>query len=197
MKNYDIRQLNVLLVEKHNYMRRIMRNFLSEMGVENIVDTAKPDQALQIFQEGDFDLVVTDWSPGLNGITLMQMIRQENQSKNPFVPIIVVTANTEIRHIMTARDAGMTEFLAKPISAGMIYSRICSIIERQRLFIRCQNFFGPDRRRRRMEFGGPDRRTHANAANERRNRQAPFSGSEKRQGKEGYRAPDTFAQRAR
>ena len=49
MKNYDIRQLNVLLVEKHNYMRRIMRNILSEMGVENIVDTAKPDQALQIF----------------------------------------------------------------------------------------------------------------------------------------------------
>jgi len=127
----------------------------------------------------------------------MQMIRQEEQSKNPFVAIIVVTANTEIRHIMTARDAGMTEFLAKPISAGMIYSRICSIIERQRLFIRCQNFFGPDRRRRRMEIGGPDRRTHANSANERRNRQTPFNGSEKRQGKEGYRAPDTFAQRAR
>jgi hypothetical protein len=52
VKNYDIRQLNVLLVEKHNYMRRIMRNILSEMGVESIVDTAKPDHALKIFQEG-------------------------------------------------------------------------------------------------------------------------------------------------
>ena len=91
MKNYDIRQLNVLLVEKHNYMRRIMRNILSEMGVESIV----------------------------------------------------VTANTEIRHVMTTRDTGMTEFLAKPISAGMIYSRICSIIERQRLFICCQDFLAP------------------------------------------------------
>jgi hypothetical protein len=52
VKNYDIWQLNVLLVEKHNYMRRIMRNILSEMGVESIVDTAKPDHALKIFQEG-------------------------------------------------------------------------------------------------------------------------------------------------
>ena len=60
MKSYDISKLHVLLVEKHNYMRRIMRNILSEMGVESIVDTAKPDHALQIFQEGDFDRVVTD-----------------------------------------------------------------------------------------------------------------------------------------
>ena len=73
----------------------------------------------------------------------MQMLRQEKYLKNPFIPIIVVTANTEVRYIMTARDAGMTEFLAKPISASMIYSRICSIIEWQRLFIRCQDFFWP------------------------------------------------------
>ena len=85
---------------------------------------------MQLFQEGDFDLVVTDWSTGLTGITLMQMIRKEKQSKNPFVPIIVLTANTEVRHILTARDAGMTEFLAKPISASLIYARICLIIER-------------------------------------------------------------------
>jgi two-component system chemotaxis response regulator CheY len=127
----------------------------------------------------------------------MQMIRQEKQSKNPFVAIIVVTANTEIRHVMTTRDAGMTEFLAKPISAGMIYSRICSIIGRQRLFIRRQDFFGPDRRRRRMGLSGPERRTHSNSATERKNHQSPFNGSEKRPGHAGYQPPDSFVQRAR
>ena len=98
----------------------------------------------------------------------MQMIRKEKQSKNPFVPIIVLTANTEVRHILTARDAGMTEFLAKPISAGLIYARICLIIERQRLFIRCNGFFGPDRRSS-LELKGQDRRDRNAEINEQRN----------------------------
>jgi two-component system chemotaxis response regulator CheY len=98
----------------------------------------------------------------------MQIIRKEKQSKNPFVPIIVVSANTEVRHILTARDAGMTEFLAKPISTGLIYARICLIIERQRLFIRCNGFFGSDRRRRSLELKGQDRRDRNAEINKRK-----------------------------
>jgi two-component system chemotaxis response regulator CheY len=49
------------------------------------------------------------------------------------------------------RDNGMTEFLAKPISAKTIYARLCSVIENPRAFIRVGVFFGPDRRRRQAE----------------------------------------------
>ena len=74
------------------------------------------------------------------------------------MPIVVVTANTEIRHVCHARDHGMTEYLAKPISATLIYQRICTVIERHRDFIKNRDFFGPDRRRRDGKWTGADRR---------------------------------------
>jgi membrane protease subunit (stomatin/prohibitin family) len=51
MKNFDIHEINVRLLEKHNYMRRIMRNILTEMGVENIIDTANQMRLCSFFKK--------------------------------------------------------------------------------------------------------------------------------------------------
>jgi hypothetical protein len=61
--------------------------------------------------------------------------------------------------VEAARDAGVTEFLAKPITAHTLFSRIAEIVERPRAFVRCDSYFGPDRRRRAIEdYAGPRRR---------------------------------------
>ena len=58
-----------------------------------------------------------------------------------------------------ARDAGVTEFLAKPITAQNLFARITEILERPRAFVRCNGYFGPDRRRHEIEnYMGPWRR---------------------------------------
>ena len=54
-----------------------------------------------------------------------------------------------IREIFS-RNAGVNEFLAKPISAQALYSRLTSIIELPRPFIRTKTYFGPCRRRRNL-----------------------------------------------
>jgi DNA-binding response OmpR family regulator len=59
---------------------------------------------------------------------------------------------------MEARDAGVHEYLAKPISARSLYSRINKIIAEPREFVQTKTFFGPDRRRRAVSFNGPERR---------------------------------------
>jgi hypothetical protein len=51
MKNFDIHEINVRLLEKHNYMRRIMRNLLTETGVENIIDTANRMRLYSFFKK--------------------------------------------------------------------------------------------------------------------------------------------------
>ena len=57
------------------------------------------------------------------------------------------------------RDAGVTEFLVKPFNARDLYRRIVQIIERPRQFVRSEDFFGPDRRRKReSNYAGPRRR---------------------------------------
>ena len=93
----------------------------------------------------------------------LSRVRQDLDSPNPFIPVVVCTANTELRHICIARDAGMTEYLAKPVSAHTIYSRICSLVENHRSFIRIAEFFGPDRRRHLDDrFSGKNRRQRLN-----------------------------------
>jgi DNA-binding response OmpR family regulator len=84
----------------------------------------------------------------LDGIDFIKMVRTASDSPNPFVPTIMLTVHTEMNRVVETRDAVVHEFFAKPISAKALYSRIRSIIDRPRPFIRVGQYFGPDRRRR-------------------------------------------------
>src|SRR6202012_4809402 len=106
------------------------------------------------------DLVLTDLSMApTDGIHLTKQIRTSGTSPNPYVPIIMVTGHPEKPRVEAARDAGVTEFLAKPITVQNLMARLTEIVERPRPFVRCDNYFGPERRRRRLDsYRGPWRR---------------------------------------
>jgi len=181
VNTYNLSNLDVLIVERHGYMRRVMRDILHALGVDKIRQTADIDEAYDLFQENPADLILTDWSPAVDGMALLGQVRDLMTSANAYVPVIVVTANTEPRHIFAARDQGMTEFLAKPITATLLYSRICSVIERARPFVRASGFFGPDRRRRSLGPLEEERREHANMnGSDRRIAELPYEGPERR-----------------
>jgi len=94
----------------------------------------------------------------LNGIEFTRMVRTDEDSPDRFVPIIMLTCYTEKARVFEARDAGVTEFMAKPVSAQSLYDRIASVIEGPRRFVEVGSYFGPDRRRRINDFAGNDRR---------------------------------------
>ena len=85
--------------------------------------------------------------PIFDGLELAQMIRQPESKGNPYAPIIMLTGHSEKRRVTVARDAGVTEFLAKPISAKGLYQRILNVVANPRPFIKTKTYFGPDRRR--------------------------------------------------
>jgi DNA-binding response OmpR family regulator len=76
----------------------------------------------------------------------------------------MLTGYTRVDHVRQARDAGVNEFLAKPVSVKAILSRLISVIEHPRPFVRTKSYFGPCRRRRGdNEYRGPERRVTADA----------------------------------
>ena len=97
----------------------------------------------------------------VSGIEFVKRLRLSKDSPNPFLPVILLTGHTELKRVLIARDAGVNEFLAKPISPKELYVKIRSIIENPRPFIRTETYFGPDRRRRDVPFEGEDRRRKA------------------------------------
>jgi DNA-binding response OmpR family regulator len=71
----------------------------------------------------------------------------------------MLTGHSEKKRVTDARDAGVTEFLAKPISAKGLYQRIVNVVANPRPFIKTKTYFGPDRRRNvTSNYVGPDRR---------------------------------------
>src|SRR5262249_19189022 len=106
------------------------------------------------------DRVLTDWvKPLFHGLELTQMLRQPGDNANPYVPIIMLTGHSEKKRVTIARDAGVTEFMVKPISAKALYQRVLNIVANPRPFVKTQNYFGPDRRRNvNPIYVGPDRR---------------------------------------
>jgi two-component system, chemotaxis family, chemotaxis protein CheY len=159
MKSYDISKLNILVLEKHVLVRKLLTEVFKEFGVPTVHSTADPEMAWQIFDSTQIDIILSDWSQDLDGVEFLNRVRNDHSSTNPYAPFIVVTAHSDAGNICLARDMGMTEFLAKPVSPQMIYSRIVSVIENQRPFIRMSDFFGPDRRRKFVNLiPGNDRR---------------------------------------
>jgi DNA-binding response OmpR family regulator len=87
------------------------------------------------------------------------MVRNAPDSRNPYLPIIMMTGHSERYRVMEARDAGVTEFVAKPLTAKSVLERIQAVIYRPRPFVRTADYFGPDRRRKDdPNYDGPRRR---------------------------------------
>ncbi|MBL6933268.1 MAG: response regulator [Rhodospirillales bacterium] len=162
-KSYNLERLNFLVVDDNRHMRLIVKSILYSFGVRSVVEAEDGADAFRELRTYSADIVICDWKmEPLDGIDFTRMVRTASDSPNPFVPIVMLTGNTEQRRVVEARDAGVTEFLAKPISAKSLYSRIAGIIEHPRPFIRAKHYFGPDRRRKQTKFHCTDRRQHKN-----------------------------------
>ena len=152
--------LRVLVVEDNQHMRSLLRSLLNSIGIREIHEAANGTAALEILREKTCDLVLSDLAmKPMDGIDFTRDVRQSPRSANPFLPVIMVTGHTERNKVEAARDAGVTEFIAKPVTAQSLFARIGEILERPRAFVRCETYFGPDRRRKAQEdYTGPWRR---------------------------------------
>jgi CheY-like chemotaxis protein len=165
MFSIDFNKLRFLICDDNAHMRRILRTLLHSFGAREVNEAEDGATSLEMFIHYVPDIVICDWAmPIFDGIELTQMIRQPNGSGNPYVPIILLTGHCDKRRVMTARDAGVTEFLAKPISAKALYQRILNVVVSPRPFIRTKTYFGPDRRRNTSNaYIGPERRNNGKA----------------------------------
>jgi two-component system chemotaxis response regulator CheY len=164
MMGYRLDRLAVLIVDDNQHMRSLVRTILESLGVSQILEARDGAHALEKMGQGQIDLLIADWNmEPIDGLALTRHLRTSPESPDQFVPVIMLSGHTDRARVMQARDAGVTEFMAKPVSARSLYARIVSIIENPRPFVRTNDYFGPDRRRQMLPFEGPDRRRPAGA----------------------------------
>ena len=159
---YEGRRLNVLIVEDNVNFRRLLRTILTTINVHDAMEVEDGESALELLRTYPADLVLLDWKmEPMDGLTFIRRLRQGPDSPNPTLPVIMVSGYTDAALITQARDAGVNEFLAKPISAKSLMSRVIAVMDTPRPFVKSSGYFGPDRRRKQVPLQRGERRNQS------------------------------------
>ncbi len=151
--------VRVLVIDDHESMRRILSMLLRAYGFPTIREAENGRHALSLIEDFDPDIVVTDFSmPLMDGITFARELRQFSNPRIAMLPVVMVSGHAHHAHVLHARDAGVNEFISKPITGRSLAERIRRIIVEDRVFVRNEAYAGPCRRRGKPDYAGPFRR---------------------------------------
>ena len=144
-------KLCVIVADRDFRTASLVQRILFSFGFRNLDITTNGESALALLRARPYDIIITEWNMApVDGLSLIRAIRTAKEDKRVprDIPILMLTARTDMESVSAARDAGVTEFVAKPFSAKTISNRIIQIIDNPRAFVESESYTGPDRRRR-------------------------------------------------
>lgn len=165
---YKLDHVCALVVEDNHFAMQLVTSILRNLGVGRVLpaDSVKeakellslPRGLLQQSGTAGIDLIVADWFlEKETSEELLTWTRTHESDTVRYVPFIVMSGYAEVDLVYKARDLGIDEFLAKPMSVSSVCAKLLAVIDQRRPFILTNNFFGPDRRRK-SKSTTPDRR---------------------------------------
>jgi OmpR family response regulator RpaB len=115
----------ILVVDDEASIRRILETRLSMIGYE-VVTAGDGEEAIAMFRDEIPDLVVLDvMMPKLDGYGVCQELRKESD-----VPIIMLTALSDVADRITGLELGADDYVVKPFSPKELEARIRSVLRR-------------------------------------------------------------------
>jgi len=122
-------KMRFLVVDDFSTMRRIVKNILKQLGYENIDEAEDGAQAYSKLQNNDYDFVISDWNmPNMDGLELLKKIRSDQKLKA--MPVLMVTAEAEKEKVITAVQAGVSNYIVKPFTAEVLKEKMDRIFEK-------------------------------------------------------------------
>jgi len=118
-------QITVLVVEDEARIRKLIKRYLIQEGYA-VLEVATGEEALDIFETEQVDLVVLDWMlPEMNGDQVGKKIRETSQ-----IPIIMLTARSSEEDKLYNFDIGVDDYMTKPFSTRELVARIKALLKR-------------------------------------------------------------------
>ena len=113
----------VLIVDDYNTMRRILRNFLGQIGFANVEEAEDGTTALKKMRERNIGLVISDWNMApMSGLEFLKEMRADALLKD--TPFIMITAESKTENVVAAKAAGVSNYILKPFNADTLKKKI-------------------------------------------------------------------------
>ncbi len=126
----------ILIVDDEPVNVMLLEQMLAEEGYTSVHTTTDPRDVVPLHDENHFDLILLDIRmPHLTGIEVMEALA--DRVKQNFVPILVLTAQTDDATRVEALTAGANDFLTKPFKQWEVLLRINNMLK-SRLFYKGQ-----------------------------------------------------------
>jgi two-component system chemotaxis response regulator CheY len=117
----------ILIVDDYKTMLRIIRNLLKQLGFDNVDEATDGGAALQKLRQRDFALVISDWNmEPMTGIELLREVRSDARLKN--LPFIMVTAESKTENVISAKAAGVSNYIVKPFNAATLKMKLSAVL---------------------------------------------------------------------
>lgn len=155
------RTLSVLVVDSHSFSRQLIVEILRHLTIANIPSVGKADAAFDTLNEVHADLILLSWdrTDPFDALAFARDLRQHADNRLRRLPVLLLTGKLTRQQVIAGRDAGIDEFLTKPISPIALRQRLEMVIETPRPFIDSAIFLGPCRRRKNpADYYGAKRR---------------------------------------
>ena len=112
----------VLLADDEPVQRMLIGRLLSRAGYD-VVMADDGQQALQLLEKSEFNLLLTDWEmPNLDGIGLTRAVRSMNLPYYTYT--ILLTSRDSVEHVVMGLQAGADDYLTKPIMEPELLARL-------------------------------------------------------------------------
>ncbi len=122
--------MKVLLVEDDLDLADALSQVLSARGFQ-VVCCADGLEALAMVRRHAFDAVVLDLNlPGIDGLELLQRLRDDASEGRSAVPVLVVTARGAVGERVQGLEGGADDYLAKPFDVTELVARLRALIRR-------------------------------------------------------------------
>jgi len=156
------RTLQVLVIDANNFSRGLIAEILRSLNVTNITSARSEEVAWGFLLERPTDAVLLSWEEGdsIEGLAFVRKLRKHEDDRLRRLPVILITGGLTRQMVIQGRDAGVDEFLAKPIAPNAMRQRLEMVVETPRPFVDCSVYLGPCRRRKNpADYYGAKRRS--------------------------------------
>ena len=120
------KELKFLVVDDFSTMRRIIKNILRQLDLNNVVEADDGTTAWEVLNKDHIDFIISDWNmPQMTGIELLRKVRASEDFGH--LPFLMVTAEAQQSNIIEAAQARVSNYIVKPFTAETMKQKIDKI----------------------------------------------------------------------